>query len=242
MKGDCKILIIEDEFLIALNLKEILLKEQFSVIGTASSYAESIQLCKNSKPDIALVDINIEGDKNGIETAAFLREAFGVSIIFLTAYHSEEVFEQAKKVHPAAFLTKPFETDTVIRAIKLLAQELKNSEDADILSQEESMVLNTGDGWHKVTLQEIIYIASDNNYCTFYLQNDSKILVHKSLKYFERELSKVQFYRCHQSYLINLNALQKIEKRDGLRACLQGGITVPIARNRRPELLELFLG
>ena len=241
MNDACKVLIIEDEFLIALNLKETLTKEAFDVIGTASSYTESIQICKSRIPDIALVDINIEGDKNGIETAAFLKEAFGVAIIFLTAYNSDEVFELAKKVNPAAFLTKPFESQEVVRAVQLLAQKRSLPTINISLKQDGNLILNTGDGWHKVAVQDIIYIASDNNYCTFYLKSGMQVLVHKSLKSFEEELSNAKFYRCHQSYLINLNALQKIEKKEGFRALLLGGTSVPIARNRRPELLEIFL-
>jgi len=241
VKVSPKILVIEDEFLISFNLKEILSQADFEIVGMASTYEESIQICKSLTPDIAIVDINIDGPKDGIETAAFLKEVFGVSIIFLTAYATDEVFESAKAVQPDAYLTKPFVGDEVLRAVKLSVERLSLDAPPIDENKDKTLILNTGDGWHKVQIDDIIYIASDNNYCTFHLVGGTKVMVHKSLKYYESALADAQFYRCHQSYLINMSCLQKIEKKEGLRAVLKGDGVVPVARNRRPQLLALFL-
>ena len=241
MNKACRILIIEDEFLIALNLQEILTKEGFEVVGIASSYKGSIALCKSKSPDITLVDINIDGDRNGIETAAFLKDAFGVAVIFLTAYTSDEFFEAAKQIKPEAYLTKPFDAQDVIRTVKLCAEKITTPDNGVLQNNQTHLILNTGDGWQKVQIEDIVYIGSDNNYCTFHLCEGADVLVHKSLKHFEEELARRHFYRCHQSYLINMKFLQKIEKKDGLQAVLKGDFIVPVSRNRRPELMDLFL-
>ena len=169
MNDGTRILIIEDEFIIALNLQSTLQEQGYNVIGIANSYEESIHLSKLHHPEIAIVDINIDGDIDGIETAGFIKDLFKTSVIFLTAYTHNDYFERAKIIQPEAYLTKPFKNEDVIRAIKLAKQKLSKHVTSDEQTKTNHIVLSTGDGWHKVYINDIIYITSDNNYCTVYL-------------------------------------------------------------------------
>jgi len=107
MKG--KILIVEDESLVALNLRQVLGEFGLEVVGTAESADEALAIVKDSQPDLALMDVNIKGRINGIQTARMLlNDQFHVPAIFLTSYSDDKTVEEATRESPYGYLLKPF--------------------------------------------------------------------------------------------------------------------------------------
>ena len=108
-KPKIKILIVEDEALIALDIKQKLMELGHEVVGTVDNSEEAIAVAKENKPHIILMDIVIKGPVNGIETARKIKENQKVSIIYLTAYDNPAVMAQANATNPDAYLLKPFD-------------------------------------------------------------------------------------------------------------------------------------
>lgn len=104
-----KILIVEDEALIALDIKQKLIELGHDVVGIIDNGEEAIRVAEEKKPDIILMDIVIKGDFNGIETARRIKEKQKVAIIYLTAYDSPSVMAQANTTNPDGYLLKPFD-------------------------------------------------------------------------------------------------------------------------------------
>jgi CheY-like chemotaxis protein len=104
-----RILIIEDEAIVAADLEDRLRNLGYIVVGTASSGREALDLAASGKPDIVLSDIMIKGDMDGAQTAVYLRKDFNIPVIFLSAYSSDSVLERAKISAPFGYLLKPFE-------------------------------------------------------------------------------------------------------------------------------------
>lgn len=104
-----KILIIEDEFAVAENLKIELLSMGYEVVGLASSGLEAMELAQNKMPDMALMDIKLCGEMDGIETAIQFRRKWDVPALFLSAFADENNLERAKIAEPLGYLIKPFE-------------------------------------------------------------------------------------------------------------------------------------
>jgi PAS domain S-box-containing protein len=101
------ILIVEDESIIAMDLKTSLLSMGYQVCGIAESGERAIEQAEQHKPDIVLMDIRIRGKKDGIEIADIIRTRFGISIVFITAYLDEEKLARAKLTTPFGYILKP---------------------------------------------------------------------------------------------------------------------------------------
>lgn len=104
-----KILIIEDEAIVAADLEDRLSQLGYNVVGKASSGEEALKLASEHKPDLVLSDIMIQGDMDGTQTAVYLRKDHNIPVIFLTAYSSDSVLQNAKVSGPFGYLLKPFE-------------------------------------------------------------------------------------------------------------------------------------
>ena len=103
-----KILIVEDEAIIAMDMECTLRKYGYLVGGTAFSSEEAIDKAKKLAPDLILMDVHIMGDEDGIETARRIKEWKEIPVVFLTAHSDPETLERAKDVLPVAFLVKPY--------------------------------------------------------------------------------------------------------------------------------------
>jgi len=114
-----KILIIEDEPLIALNLKMILEKKGFEVIGFAGNFEDTYELFCANKPDIVLSDIKLEQNESGIEVVKSLKKISNFQVIYLTSYGDDAIIEKAIETNPIAYITKPFKENDLKAALKL---------------------------------------------------------------------------------------------------------------------------
>jgi len=104
-----RILIIEDEAIVAADLQDRLEQLGYEVIGTASNGVDALRLLAHDTPDLVLSDIMIQGDLDGTQVAIKIRDLYRLPVIFLTAYSSESVVARAKAAGPFGYLLKPFE-------------------------------------------------------------------------------------------------------------------------------------
>ena len=123
-----KVLIVEDEKVVALDLKRRLSKLGYSVIGTASNADKVIELLKESLPDVILMDIHIQGDKDGIELAEIINANYSLPIIYLTAYSEEATLDRARSTRPYGYLLKPFSERELHVAIQVSMERFESDE------------------------------------------------------------------------------------------------------------------
>jgi PAS domain S-box-containing protein len=117
MKG--KILVVEDEPIVALDLQQEVEQLGLSVVGQAESADEALMAAEESRPDLALMDVRIVGSMDGIQTARLLREAYGIPVIFLTSYSDESTIKRAAREMPYGYLTKPFQRRELKAALEV---------------------------------------------------------------------------------------------------------------------------
>jgi len=103
-----KILIVEDEAVVSLDLARRLEKMGYEVVGRVGSGEDAIALVEQTPPDLILMDINLQGDLDGIETAERLHENFSIPVVYLTAYAGESTLQRAKQTYPYGYILKPF--------------------------------------------------------------------------------------------------------------------------------------
>lgn len=108
MNKAARILVVEDESIVAFNLQQRLEQMGYDVPAVAVSGEESIEMVSRLMPDLVLMDIHIQGDMDGIEVASRLQETHAVPVIYLTAYSEDSTLERARKTRPYGYLLKPF--------------------------------------------------------------------------------------------------------------------------------------
>jgi CheY-like chemotaxis protein len=118
MSGE-KILLVEDDDVIARVADWRLKNLGYAVCGRATSGAEAMELVVNNKPDLVLMDINIRGDVDGIETAKMIKDGFKIPVIYVTSHSDGPTLERAKATHPDGFIVKPFDDNDLRVAIQL---------------------------------------------------------------------------------------------------------------------------
>src|SRR6056297_1803136 len=104
-----KVQIVEDEGVVALDIRRHLESFGYKVVGSHASGEEAISQFKTEAPDLILMDIRLQGQMDGIEAAQIIREQFRVPVIILTAYADEKTIERAKFIEPFGYIIKPFE-------------------------------------------------------------------------------------------------------------------------------------
>jgi PAS domain S-box-containing protein len=114
-----RILIVEDDGIVAEGIKNSLIKFGYSVLGIVSSGEEAIQKSEEHNPDLVLMDIVLKGEMNGIKAATEIRRRFGIPVIYITAYVDDKTLEQAKSSDPFGYLTKPFENILLKSSIEM---------------------------------------------------------------------------------------------------------------------------
>lgn len=142
MHGE-RILIVEDEKIIAFDLQRRLKSFGFEVLGSCSTGTEALEFCGRDRPDMVLMDIMLEGELDGIETSKLLLEKYQVPSIFLTAYSDPGTLERAKVAQPLAYIIKPFKERELYTTLDVALY--KSKADAKIRDQERwlAAILNS---------------------------------------------------------------------------------------------------
>lgn len=112
-----RILVVEDEALVALSIAAVLKASGHSVVGTAASMADAIAAAETHRPDVALMDIRLNGPGDGIEAARVLQERLGVRVVYLTAQTDPGTRARAEATGPRGYLSKPFTPGDLLKAI-----------------------------------------------------------------------------------------------------------------------------
>ncbi|WP_370575902.1 response regulator [Methanomethylovorans sp.] len=116
---DAKILVVEDENIVALEIKKRLQKLGYIVPGVASTGEDAISKVEGILPDLVLMDIMLKGEIDGIHAAGEIRKRFNIPVIYLTAYSDEETLQRAKLTEPYGYILKPFEEDDLRTTIEI---------------------------------------------------------------------------------------------------------------------------
>ncbi|NNE76962.1 MAG: response regulator [Pricia sp.] len=214
MKDKPRILIVEDDMIIGSNLSLQLTNLGYEITGILSRGEEVVEHVIKNAPNILLLDINLKGALNGIETANAVQKHQNVAIIYLTANSDEATFQKAKSTHPKAFITKPFNKLNLQRTIALVVEQLKeNGTTTPSVSEmqvlEDRIFVRHRGKMEKLMLQDILYLEADRNYCTVVTTTKRHVLTN-TLKAMEKELPGSIFVRVHRSFLVNISKLDVV--------------------------------
>ncbi|MCK9300835.1 MAG: LytTR family DNA-binding domain-containing protein [Bacteroidales bacterium] len=216
------------------------------LIGFADGVQNGLTAIKSLKPDLVLLDINLE-DGNAFDLLREFNE-IPFALIFVTAYENYAL--NAFRFSAVDYIMKPVNIDDLVKAVQKAADKLEQAslglklknffDNLNSKPEDKKIVLKTQESIHIVKLSDIIRCEADHNYCTFYFVNGKKIVVSRNLGEFEEMLNGLFFFRTHQSHLININHILSFEKNEGGYLKMADNSSVPVSKRKKEELLELF--
>lgn len=239
-----KAIIVEDKEYIRKGLLNLLqlIDAETEVIGECESVKEAVVVANACKPELIFLDINLT-DGTGFD---FLKqtENLNFKVIFITAY--EEHALQALKIGAVDYLLKPVDMEELqvalqkVAALPIAEQKKQIKTVKEVWDNEAStIILSLQDSFQVVDLNELLFCESDKGYTTFYCSNHKKYMVSKTLKEFEDRLSKANFTRPHQSYMVNLKFIDKYDKSGVIY--LKNGKKIPVSSRKKEHFLNAFL-
>ena len=241
--------IIDDESRSRETLQEMLKLycPNVEVVSEGMDVQSGLLAIRSQNPDLVFLDIKMP-DGSGFD---LLRQLMPINfkLIFITAY--EEYAIKAFKFNAVDYITKPVDPDelqlAVEKATKTLDAENINGRLKQMLddysrpnvAENRKLILKTSEAIHILDTDDIVRCESDSNYTIFIMNNQEKIMISKSIKEYADFLEEQDFFRVHQSHLINLNYLKRFKK-DDLVCVLKDNTEVPVSYRKRNELLRIL--
>jgi len=215
------------------------------VIAKASNVLEGVKMINELQPQLVFLDIEMP-EYNGFELFSFLPE-INFDIIFVTAYSQYAI--RAFEVSAMDYLLKPVEINSLQKAIEKVAEKqthttikkrLEVLKDSFINDEIKRISLPMADGLLFVEVKDIVLLEADGSYTYVYLNNGSRILVSKKLKFFEDILvNRPHFFRPHRSFIININFIAKYTRADNV-ILMDNNFLVSLSRNLKSEFENLL--
>ena len=229
-----KILVVEDESIIADDLRMILTANGYEVAGPVDNGTDALEIIQSTHLDLVLLDINIKGSLSGIDVANELREK--VPFIFVTSYYDEHTLKMAERVGPSAYIVKPFRREEVLINVRLALKKTPSAKKSESGTSGERIFVRDAGALKPVPGDQILFAKGEDNYTRLSLNDGAEIVISHTLKNIEEKLPKDQFCRVHKSYLININYIDLIV---GNSLEIRGK-SIPIGKTYRPGLFELM--
>ncbi|WP_420573788.1 LytR/AlgR family response regulator transcription factor [Kordia sp.] len=236
------ILILEDSVEEASILTEIL-SEHYTICGVATNLEKAIDLFNTSSPDIAILDIFIDGEREGIQFADYINKSRPIPILFLTNSKDKLSFTAAKKQQPYSYLLKPVNPYGIRFSIELAIEKYADqigqlsTKIENALQVDNKLLIKKGNVLIKVAINDIYYVESDDKYCYIYTE-DARFLVQKSLKSFAETLPD-NFVSLHRKYVVNTDKILSVYPTD-YTLTLRNNISLPVSQRHRKQLLDIF--
>lgn len=222
---------------------------EVKVVETFNDPIRGLEWLRGNEVDLVFLDIempNLSGFDvlEAIETVTF-------DVIFTTAYDQYGI--QAVKFSALDYLLKPVRNKELIDAVERYANKtvksnpnmqiaslLQNLKSESETGRPEKITLATKESLELVAPEEITYCESDSNYTMVYLSDGRKKLISRTLRDFEEMLTRFNFFRPHNSFLVNMNEVREYVKTDGGYIVLKNKQKIPVSKSKRERLMEYF--
>lgn len=239
-----KILIVEDESIIAKDIQSSLKGLGYDVTAIVNSGDKAIKELEENRPDLVLMDIMLKGTMTGIEVAKEVKERFSLPVVFLTAYADDTTLNKAKITEPYGYIIKPFREKELHTTIEIALykyekdEEVKKERDLyhsliENKESKDSIFVRADYRLNKINFEDIYYVEALKDYVVINTA-DNSYTTHTTMKEMVRILPAKDFVRIHRSFIVNLDKIFSIKYPD---LVIEGKMKVlPIGGLYRKEL------
>jgi len=230
-----KILILEDEAIIAESLFQLLESMNYRPLEAVATPDEAIEVLRKEHPRLAILEIRLDKGRTGLEVADYINKHHPkLPFIVLTAHSDKATIQEVKRYRPAAYLTKPFVKETLFAAIELALPE-PSEEPPQEEVREEPLFIKIGGRFEKIEIQHIIYLQAKGKYTEIHLPY-AKHLIRMPLTSFTAAYPQKNWVRIHKSFFVNASYVTSIT---GKEITVQD-TKLPIGRAYQAEVMQRF--
>lgn len=245
MERPIRILIVEDEFVTSNDLRINLEEMGYEVSGIARDAKEACAIMDQKETDFAILDITIQGDKDGIWVANQINEKYKIPFIFLTSFGDERTVKTAIQTKPYGYLVKPFERVDIFSSIEVAlknfsqihqaAPKISGGSASEVLTIDDFLFVREKHLFSKVNLQDILYISTELKHVQIHTR--SKVyLMRYNFNDFAQTLPQDHFIQTHRSYYVNKTAIEHV----GNNFVMVNGIEIPLSSSKKGDFLDRF--
>jgi DNA-binding LytR/AlgR family response regulator len=215
-----RILIVEDEPLIAEDLRGHLEALGYEVAGHCDNALDAMAEIASAQPDLLLLDINLGDGPDGVQLAEKVRAKHATPFIFVTSHSDKATVERVKPLRPAGFIIKPFDENDLRTQIELALARYASQVEATATPTDaqrsdfviaDSIFIRDKGRLVKVPIDEIHYAEADDNYVTLFTPA-KKFVITSTLAAVEEKLKSPHMLRIHRSYLVDLRKVTAVEE------------------------------
>jgi len=225
-----KVLVVEDEVLIAETIMLYLEERGHVFLKNATSYEEAIEMIGKYNPDVVLLDIRIYGEKSGIDLAKYLSiNEPQIPYIFLTSHYDKNVLNKALATNPYGYLTKPMNKESLWTTLEMVYNNQRKIRDRN-----PSITVKDGNKTHVILEDSIMYIQAKHVYVNIFTDDGKIILTRSSIGQLLDQLKNDSFIQCHRSYIINVNHVSSWTHSE----ISINDVIIPISRAKKSDVLN----
>jgi DNA-binding LytR/AlgR family response regulator len=233
-----KIVVVEDEFSILMDITRRLEKMGFVVVGSALNYEEALVEILENKPDVLLLDINLNATKSGIDIAKKVNENYPIPIVFLTASSDKTTFDEALLTNPMGFIVKPFKEEDLRNNLELAYKKFhQEKNETHVLEEKQSnqnLFLRHNNSFENINVNDIIYLEAMDNYTKIHSLT-KRFVINNPLKNVLNQLPENQFFRIHKSYVVSTTHIKTV---DSSSVILKSGENIPIGKTFKNDFFK----
>lgn len=225
-----KILIVDDEVLIAELIKSYLAGFGYNHLFLAHTKKTAIQMIEHMNPDLVLLDLYLQQPKDGLEIANTIDEKGDIPYIFITANADMLIIQEAIHTKASGYITKPIKKTDLFAVIQIALNTIDSKEVKFLQVKDNGSVI-------RIPHADILFIESSGNYINIHTKTQ-KILSRQSLDWAQEQLPEQQFLRPHRSFIVNLSAVQRFTT----RSLFIQKTEIPVSRMNAPLVVDFLKG
>jgi len=228
------ILIVEDDPEIAASLSDILGLLNHQVAGVAESFDEAFQILEKNEVDLLLLDIQLKGNKTGLDVAEKIGDQ--IPYIFTTAFADEETVKKASELGPYGYIVKPYGMKDINPAIEVALKNFQyakklNANEGEFLSNH--LYIKANSKLIRLNDDDILYMEAKGDYVVFKTLEKGYV-VHSTIRNVVEKMNPQKFLKVHRSYVVNLDKIKDIEDSS---IQIEDKI-IPVSRQNKPDLIK----
>lgn len=236
------ILIVEDEELYASKLEMLVDMAGHHLVGIVDNSQDALKMIEQVVPDLILMDINIQGEHDGIELADLIHQEREIPILFISSLKDDMTFRRVSRTRPVGFLLKPFDELQLQRSIDLIISQLPKENKVEDLHNWETTQFDTDHFFvkskqklEKVLIANILFLEANGRYTNLHT-TAKKYLIRIAMSELANKLPSENFAKTHRSFIIQIDKVTAVDLQDSV--VWLGEKNVPLSKREREVFLE----
>lgn len=240
------ILIVEDDELIAMDMERMIEAMGHEVVQVVDNSTEALTLIQDHEINLAILDVRIQGDYDGIELADKIQMIHDdITVLFVTSMQDDLTFNRASRTKPAGFIVKPFSEIQFKRSVALIVKQLEERSsrlpvdrdiNSDLQIHKDSLLIRKRNEIKRIYFKDILYLEADGGkYSKIFLENNVYVIRY-SLKNLLDKISSNDLVPCHRSYIINISKISSVDLSQN--TIYLGKHQIPVSRREKSALMK----